>query len=55
MTEENMTEEERLAGVYVELHLDFHERGCVKRYGAVSEEMCRCEKLRLAHQSTDAS
>lgn len=50
MTEQDMTDEERRAGVYVEPHLDFHDRGCVKRYGAVSDELCLCEKRRLVLQ-----
>lgn len=50
MSERDMTEAERRAGVYVEPHLDFHERGCVKRYGAVADELCLCEKRRLGLQ-----
>jgi hypothetical protein len=52
MTELDMTDEERLAGVYVEPHLDFHDRGCVKRYGAVPDDaaMCECEKRRAVLQ-----
>jgi hypothetical protein len=35
----------------VEVHpaLEFHDRGCVKRYGLQSEALCTCER-RLAHQ-----
>lgn len=41
------------AGTYVDPALEFHDRGCVKRYGAVSEGMCACEK-RLASMAAPA-
>lgn len=55
MTENQMTEDERKAGVYVEPHLDFHDRGCIKRYGAVPDSavQCECERRRAADQSND--
>lgn len=36
----------------IEVHpgLEFHEVGCVKRYGAQADELCRCE-LRLANSA----
>jgi hypothetical protein len=53
MTEEYMTEEERRAGVYVEPHLDFHDRGCAKRYGVESNQLCECEQ-RASSLNSDA-
>lgn len=48
-------EEERACGVYVDPALDFHDRGCVKRYGAVAEggELCVCERRRLENNTRD--
>lgn len=38
------TEAERKAGVNVDRSLAWHLEGCVKRYGAQSDELCECEK-----------
>lgn len=39
---------EQKAGVEVDPALDWHDRGCIKRYGAIldSGAMCECEKRR---------
>jgi hypothetical protein len=39
------TEAEKKAGVRVDPSLAWHEIGCVKRYGAQSDQPCECEKL----------
>lgn len=38
------TEAEKKAGVKVAPELAWHETGCVKRYGAQSDQPCECEK-----------
>lgn len=43
-----MTEAEDKAGVSVDPALDWHDEGCVKRYGAIAECQCACEKRRAA-------
>lgn len=45
---EGRTLEEIAAGVFVAPELDWHDVGCVKRYGGVSEEKCACERRRDA-------
>jgi hypothetical protein len=42
----HMTEAEDKGGVYVPAHLDWHDVGCIKRYGAEGDEPCECEKRR---------
>lgn len=41
-----MSKAEEDAGVVVDPALDWHDEGCVKRYGAVSDEPCECERRR---------
>lgn len=36
--------------VIVADHLKWHEIGCVKRYGAESDQPCQCEKLRASRE-----
>lgn len=49
-----MSEDENQAGVHVEPDLDWHDVGCVKRYGAISDGPCECEKRR-ALKTSDGS
>lgn len=42
---ENETRAEKELGIFVAANLAWHQRGCVKRYGAVGDELCNCEKL----------
>lgn len=42
-------------GVLIDPALDWHDKGCVKRYGAVAEgvALCACEKRRAAEPSRE--
>jgi hypothetical protein len=54
MPQENTVEDEKIkakveAGVMIDPALDFHDQGCIKRYGAISDDptaQCECEKRR---------
>lgn len=52
MLDEVPNESELKAGVRVEPCLDWHKRGCVKRYGAEAQEPCQCEIERSAVRVT---
>jgi len=48
------TEAEKKAGMKVSPDLAWHEAGCVKRYGAQSDQPCECEKRAEAAQRRSA-
>lgn len=47
------TDAELLAKITVDPLLDWHDRGCVKRYGAIGDAKCQCELNRERSLQTD--
>lgn len=37
------TKAEKAAGMYVNRSLAWHVEGCIKRYGAQGDQLCKCE------------